>query len=238
MKFFACFAVLLASQTALAATYRYEIEPSQDQTVTYDRGEPSVTSLGPTSYVSLQPIQDGKRIKLMVFIGNRGESPFEFSETNLTARVGEQPIEIITAAQLRKEANRSAAWQSAATGLAAGLNTRKANRSTFSGTVTTKTPYGQTSGTATYSGTIESGSANQQAIEQASEQSRQINQNRSSTLDHIDSTSLERTTIEPGELIGGFIAIKAPKPRGKQAIQVQIVVGGDIHFITLRELKE
>ena len=238
MRFFACFALLFAIQTSHAATYKYEIEPAHDQTVTYDRGDPSIDSLGPTSYVSLQPYQDGKRIKLMLFVGNRSETPFEFSEANITASSGEQPIEIITVAQLKKEANRLAALQSAATGLAAGLNAGKTSRSTYSGTVTTRTPYGATNGTATYSGTINSSDTQQQGVQQSAEQSRQIAENRTATLKHIDSMSLERTTIEPEELIGGIVAIKAPKPRGKEAIQIRIVAGGDTHIIILRELKE
>ena len=237
LTFFAASAALtLACPYAAGASYSYDAVKQDFQEVTYDRGSVSVNSRLNRSFVAIQPSQDGKRISLFIFVGNASDAPIEFSEGDVAVSAGGKMVKVVPAAELKKQAKRSAAWQSAASGLAAGVASRPA---TYSGSSTYRDELGNPVGRATHSGTVSDPAATQQATQIAAARDADIRQARDSRIQHIDPMSLERTTIAPGGSISGLIAIEAPKPRGKaDAIDIYVEVAGEIHNFVIRETKD
>lgn len=235
----ALLALALIPAYSAAATYSYEIDAGKGQDVTYRRGDPTVEVWKAGSYLSVTPMQSGKRIALIIVVGNPSDQPFEFSERDIMASVDEKEIKLVTAAQLRKEVKRSTAVRSAAIGFAGAINAGASGRSKYSGTSTYSSPYGGTVGTASHSGTITNSAAQQQAIRQTGEQIAGIAKDGGESLGHIDNMSLERSTVPPQDSISGMVAIDAPKPRGNASpIRLIIVTGPDVHWVTIREVKE
>lgn len=239
MRLILLVSLALIPPSAGAATYSYEIEPGKGQDVMYTRGDPTVEVWRPGSYLSVTPMQSGKRIAFIIVVGNPTDKSFEFSERDVTAFVDEKEIKLVTAAQLRKESKRLAAAQSAAIGFAGAINAGASGRSKYSGTSTYTSKYGKTVGSAKHSGILTNSAAQQQALQQTGEQIAGIAKSRDESLGHIDNLSLERSTVPPQDSISGMVAIDAPKPRGRASpIRLIVVTGPDVHWVTIREIKD
>jgi len=202
--------VLLAS---CAVPTGVSIMPLEMQTVEYDRGNTVVISDGlDLTLAALVPPSENfnKRISLIVSITNKGPEKINVSPGDFeVSSSGSQRVALLTEGQLKKEAEKAAAWASFAQGLATGLNNAAAQQNAYSqsyGTVSTPSGY------ASYSGSTYNPAAAQAQVNVNNQQM----QNNLAKIEAQKNASLKKTnamlkltTLSPGENTAGRLVFDA-----------------------------
>lgn len=210
---FVYFGFIGFSLAACAVPTGVSLVPLQEQTVEYDQGNTVVISDGlDLTLAALVPPNENfnDRVSLIVSITNKGSEKINVAPTDFEVSLGgSKRIALLTEGQLKKEAERAAAWASFAQGLATGLNNAAAQQNAYSqsyGTVSSGSGY------ATYSGTTYNPAAAQAQINYNNQQM----QNNLAKIEAQKKASLKKTnamlkltTLSPGENTAGRLVFDA-----------------------------
>ena len=212
LKFFSV-GVLGFSLAACAVPTSVSLVPLQQQTIEYDQGNTIVISDGlDLTLAALVPPNENfnDRISLIVSITNKGSEKINIGPADFEVKFsGSKRIALLNEGQLRREAEKAAAWANFAQGLATGLSNAAAQQNAYSqsyGTVSSSSGY------ATYSGTTYNPAAAQAQINYNNQQM----QNNLAKIEARKQASLKKTnailkltTLSPGENTAGRLVFDA-----------------------------
>lgn len=227
------------------------IEPvkGEGQLLEYRQGQAILVSEGSRSAVGILPeatqYQVGPRLSFLLRVENHGGSVLDFSEANISAANNGTAIQVVPASQLAHEIQEQAKWtkiSAALSGAAAQINAANAGYTNYYGT-TSASAYGSGGyayGTGTYSGTVDDPAKAQLAQAQASQQTNaqlsSIAANEQATLQLVQGSMLQRTTLRPADAVQGYFVVQAPAQRtGNHSFEVTVSVGEDVHRFTFAE---
>lgn len=219
---------LVVTSPALAADYKYMAKAGDHQTVEYQQGNGIVYSKLDHSEVDISYAGDfpGKRAKFLITIVNNGQDNINVDIANLSATYANQPLHIYTASELVKIVNGRAGWATFAIALAGGLDAAAAS------TPSTSTTYGHVGGTS-FGATTTTYSTNYYAQAAAQDRTdRNLNELRSAhdaSVDQINTTALQLTTVKPGQPYVSKICIDRPKELSGGALEIEVAVSGEVH---------
>lgn len=248
--------------------------PHDGQDATFKNGTPVVLSRGAESDVALSPKAGatgryafGPRIYVMVAVRNRSAGRVEISEASFTVHAGPAPARIVQAIEVEDSALSDASWAHAMNVFkttAASMATYDAGTTTFSSSSTSDVR-GTTGGsTGTVTTTTAGTSYSAGAVAQARRQVAADGVARAEAIDaqkelllRAAAAMLQRSTLDPGESIGGVIILEPDRANScRRIVEVwrdpetkftgevpgpcklvfQAKVGVDTHSITFDEM--
>lgn len=131
----------VAQAAPRADGYVLQAMPTGQVSVRYSQGEMTLSLPGKQGMVQLRPMpSDRGRLSFGIAVYNDGGTPANFDVTDISVRVGGQPVAVLSYDELIRQAKRRAAWSQfglvLAGGLAAGL--AASQRDTYTATTYTR----------------------------------------------------------------------------------------------------
>jgi hypothetical protein len=240
----AAFVLFIGSSACIAAERELALVPTSNQTLEYEKGEPTVRSDGPNTRAALSVKLDSKKeATIWITVVNWQAVPITVSGEGVSATSNDKPLQILGIAELEKKAKRQAMWENIALGAAAGANSytasqqgRTTSTSTHSGTISNK--YGGNSNLE-YRGTTTTQTndpvARQRAQEDASARSAdtiaRAQDTQATRASVIEDYVFQTQTIQPDDVYAGFLKLKLPKSIRSQniPIEISVIAGIDTH---------
>lgn len=225
------------SLTACSVPTGVSLMPLQQQTVEYDQGNTVVISDGlDLTLAALVPANENfnKRIALIVSITNKGPGKINISPSDFEVSFGESKrVALLTESQLKKEAEKAAAWANFAQGLATGLSNAAAQQNAYSQS------YGTVGNTA-YSSTTYNPAAAQVQMNYNNQQMQKnladIEKQKKASLRKTNAM-LKLTTLSPGENTAGRLVFDAfPIENTENKYAISFAKDGG-HKFTFRHFK-
>ena len=239
----------LRHQQGCATLARIEPIKGVGQVLEFRQGRAILVSGGRHSAVGILPelaqYQIGPRLSFRLRVENYGSEVIDFSESNISASINGQALQIVPMSQLANEISEEAKWARVSailSGVAGQMNAANSGHTTYSGTSTTSIygTGGNAYGTGTYSGTIydpgKAQLAQEQAVQQTNQQLSSIDMEEQLKLELAQRGIIQRTTIHQGEAVQGHVFVQLPKDRiGNNSIVLRVSVGDDVHHLSFTE---
>lgn len=210
LRFLAPLLAAIVSLSACSTEVLVEAVEGEGQRIRFNMGSPAIESVMPHSIVTLlphSPREPNDRLKFAVRIQNDGSSEIDISSKNVSAIVNDKVAHVVTAAEAKASARRSARWAMVAAALAAGANGASAGM--------------QQDETARKVQELENNRKNDELFEQIAS---------SETASLADATSLlQLTTLRPGESVDAILRIEGPKCKVGCAASLRVAVGAEVH---------
>lgn len=210
---------------------------SGGQDVVYSHGTAFLRSPGREAFVMASGSTAHGEIKVLLKVHNTSDHNLLFSEDAISASENGQMIAVITAAQQRRQADTRDTWRRAAVAIGGGINAGAAGnsgRASYSGDFRATDQNGETV-RGTYSGEVSDSAASQAAIDRANAQTAQgmatASAQHAQELEAIGG-ELQRTTLQPGESITGWVSFSPTHHQGKRnQIEVKLPLGNEVHTL-------
>lgn len=218
--------VISVPSAALAATTPPELYPVRigAETARYDRGRVTLNLELPGGAVEIRPVStDRGQVSLAVAVFNNGEDPANFGIENIGAQVNGTPVYLPSHDQLIASSQADARDKKVATALFAGLlagaaSTMSNNYSYHQRIYTRHGVYGRTVQVQDNTPGVVGAAA---AVAGGAVMIHGINRKLDDTLNEIDGTVLQTTTVDPGNSFGGVIVVPMNK---KMALPADILI--------------
>lgn len=214
----AALALAVSPAPALAADYQSTPVPAAGDGVIYHKGDAIVERQTSFGWIRVKAIgEETGKPAFLVMVYNETDSSFNFGTENVTAHVeGERKATgVYTAGDIQDMVKNKAGWAVALTGL--------------SGALARSNSYGSACG---FGGCINTRYSSPDYGAQA-RAARQIDGIRGDTADKVeelDMNYLQTTTVMPGEVYGGKVAITKPKVKQWPARLTLTIMGEEFDF--------
>ncbi len=233
--------VLALSTSACATTYSITPVGVAEGDVRYERGQATTSSQKANGAVRVTPIGVGPatRLNFGVAAFNRGDRSANFGTENITVAVEGQPVRVFSFTELERQAkNAATAAQVVAAigGVAAAYDATQDSTSTTTSTVRdSRGRYVGAVNTTTTSSNSGLEAANAVVIVAATGATlATINRSLNETLDALNGSILQTTTIDPGSTYGGQVVTdKVPLTRPVN-VTVTVNFAGERHQFRFR----
>ncbi len=222
---------------AAAAAPRDVLQPIQSaaESVRFDRGEYVVDAQGSRAAVQLRSVTEHGSTSFDVFILNTGFAPINVDVSDIQIDGTEEPVRVLTRAELEHNAEHRARWQKFWSVVGTGLIAAGQASARNYYHVTTATPYGVirsgistpcTSCQLAASYTLAAGSTRIGRIQETLDQTRAA----------IGAQAFQLSTINPGQAYGGRIFLTRFKHQAGENIRMTVNVDGEpfafgFHFV-------
>lgn len=220
------------------------VQKAPDQISRFLDGIPVTTSIKKTA-ITLAPLgsvqQNAKRIEFMAIIENKADKPIDFSPEDFSIKDENGTLlSVATYEQMLVEQQKE--YQSRKVGLALkaigqSMNSANAGYGYESGSINYSGNYAGDPyrGTATYCGTTYDPVAAQEAQQTVNNRMARsadlLEAEQAEDLSYLNSRYLKKTTVMPGKMYGGIIAVSAPKnSKNSHSMVVEVSVLGEQHL--------
>lgn len=221
--------------SACATTYGFSPHAEPSQTVRYSKGVPVIRSEGAKSVVQVSPLgiqQQNGRLTLAVVAYNTSEQSSEFGYENISLSDGVgQTVRLFDHSRLEREAKNAATWAAVGVALGGAAQAYNANQNAY--TTTTATATGPR-GTTTYRAQTYNPATAQALTALAAAETTvgmvAISNSLDRTLESLDGSILQTSTIDPGQSYGGHVVGDRMKlPGGTADFVLTVRYNEDVH---------
>ncbi len=237
-------AVLSAASIASTSAVTLRAVPTKGQILSYTQGAPTViSSRASIASVTVYPETNG-HIVLFVAGRNQTTANINFGIENVSAAANGKALRVFTYDELAKKVKSRAMWGRIAAGAGSGWRAGAANQptqTTYGGTYNGSTYDNANGHSGNFSGNFIGSSTTIDPTAQALAQSAIIAEARAqgtmlNTKESLELASLRRvlrtTTVQPGQIYGGFVEIA--RPPASSVMNVQLYFAGERHLFSFQ----